>query len=65
MSNWLELLLLAIASTFWPTLITFVVLALRMPHPVEILLSFLIGGLLTTVTVGLVFVFALQHSTSG
>jgi hypothetical protein len=62
-SDWLELLLLAIASTFWPTLIMIVVLALRMPHPVGILLSFLIGGLLTTVTVGLVFVFALQNSS--
>jgi hypothetical protein len=61
-SDWLELLLLAIASTFWPTLILIVVLALRMPHPIKILLSFLIGGLLTTVTVGLVFVFALENT---
>jgi hypothetical protein len=60
-ANWLELLLLAIASMFWPTLIVIAVLALRGPHPVKILLSFLVGGLLTTVLVGLVVVFALEN----
>jgi hypothetical protein len=59
----LELLVLAIASMFWPTLILIVVVALRLPHPVKILFGFLAGGLLTTVAVGIAVVFALQGSS--
>jgi hypothetical protein len=62
-SNWAEILVLALASMFWPTLILIVVLALRIDHPVKILLWFLIGGLLTTVSVGIAVVFALQGSS--
>jgi len=32
-SDWLEILLLAVASAFWPTLILVVVVALRLEHP--------------------------------
>ncbi len=63
MSNWLEILLLAFASTFWPTLIVIVVLALRLAHPVKILVWFLLGGLLTTIAVGIAVVFALQDAS--
>jgi hypothetical protein len=61
--TWLELLLLALASMFWPTLIVIVVLALRVSQPVKILFWFLVGGLLTTVTVGIAVVFALQGAS--
>jgi thiol:disulfide interchange protein len=61
--NALEILLLALASMFWPTLIVIVVLALRLPNPVKILFWFLIGGLLTTITIGTVLVFALQDAS--
>jgi hypothetical protein len=60
--DWLEIVLLAFASMFWPTLITIVVLALRVPRPVRILSWFVLGGLLTTITIGLVLVFALQDA---
>jgi len=60
---WLELLVLAVASMFWPTLIVIVVLALRVSHPVKILVWFLAGGLLTTVAVGIAVVFALQGAS--
>ena len=63
MPNWLEIVLLAVASMFWPTLITIVVLALRVPQPVRILAWFLFGGLLTTITIGLILVFALQDAS--
>ena len=63
MPVWLELLVLAFASMFWPTLIVIVVLALRVRHPLKILLWFLIGGLLTTVSVGVAVVFALQGAS--
>jgi cytochrome c oxidase assembly factor CtaG len=61
--TWLELLLLAVASMFWPTLIVIVVLALRVSQPVKILFWFLVGGLLTTITVGIAVVFALQGAS--
>jgi Sap-like sulfolipid-1-addressing protein len=58
-----ELLLLAIASAFWPTLLAVVAVSLRAPHPVRLLASFTAGGLLTTVGVGLVVVYALQGTS--
>ena len=60
MSEWAELLVLAVASAFWPTLILVDVLAFRLPRPIGILAAFLAGGLLTTVTIGIVIVFFLQ-----
>ena len=63
MSNYAEILLLAVASAFWPTLIVIVVLALRLEHPIKILAWFLVGGLLTTVTIGVVIVFALEGTS--
>ena len=59
----LELLLLALASMFWPTLILIVVLALHSAQPVRILAGFLAGGLLTTIVLGSVLVFALEGSS--
>jgi hypothetical protein len=63
----LEILLLAVASAFWPLLLVVVVIALNTAHPVRILGWFLVGGLLTTVTVDSVMVFSLQGTsfTSG
>ena len=40
-----------------------VVLALRVDHPVKILVWFLAGGLLTTITIGIAVVFALQGTS--
>jgi hypothetical protein len=54
---------LALASMFWPTLIVIVVLALRLQNPVKILFWFLVGGLLTTITIGTILVFALQDAS--
>ena len=63
MSNWLEILLLAFASAFWPTLILVVVVALRLEHPIRILVFFVAGALLTTISIGLAIVFALDDTT--
>ena len=57
-----EYFALAILSIFWPLLIAIVVVALRTAHPVQILSAFLVGGLLTTIGVGLALVFALQDA---
>lgn len=58
-----ELLVLAIASAFWPILLVVVIISLRASRPVLLLVSFLAGGLLTTMTVGLVLIYALQGSS--
>ncbi len=63
MPDWLEILVLAVASSFWPTLILIVVLALRLEHPIGVLVWFLAAGLLTTVSIGIAIVFALQDSS--
>ena len=63
MPDWLEILILAVASSFWPTLILIVVLALRLEHPIGVLVWFLAAGLLTTVSIGIAIVFALQDSS--
>jgi thiol:disulfide interchange protein len=55
-----ELIPLAVASAFWPILLVVVLVSLRAPHPVRLLGSFLAAALLTTVTVGLVIIYALQ-----
>src|SRR5213082_2162968 len=61
----LELTLLAIASAFWPILVVVDLIALRTPQPVPLLAWFLAGGLLTTISEGLVIVFALEGTTLG
>ena len=61
----LELTLLAIASAFWPILVVVDLVALRTPRPVPLLAWFLAGGLLTTVSEGLLIVFVLEGTTVG
>jgi hypothetical protein len=58
-----ELLPLAIASAFWPLLLAVVLVSLRAAHPIRLLVSFLAGGLLTTMAVGLVVIYALRGSS--
>jgi hypothetical protein len=64
-ADWLEILLLAVASAFWPTLILVVVVALRLEHPIRILVFFVAGALLTTISIGLAIVFTLDGTTVG
>jgi hypothetical protein len=61
----LELTLLAIASAFWPVLVVVDLVALRASRPVPLLAWFLAGGLLTTISEGLVIVFVLEGTTLG
>jgi Sap, sulfolipid-1-addressing protein len=57
-----EYFVLAFASALWPTLVAVVIVALSQENPKRLLLAFLVGGLMTTITVGLVIVFALGSS---
>ena len=63
MADWLEILLLAVASAFWPTLILVVVVALRLEHPTRILAFFVGAGLLTTITIGVAIVHGLEGTS--
>lgn len=63
MSDWAELFLLAVGAAFWPTLILVDVLAFRLERPIRILVAFLAGAFLTTVSIGIVIVFVLQGSS--
>ena len=58
-----ELVLLAIASAFWPLLLAVAIVSLRASHPPRLLVSFLAGGLIATMSVGLAGVYALQGSS--
>jgi Sap, sulfolipid-1-addressing protein len=58
-----EIFVLALASMIWPTLIGVVVVTLASPRPVTLLSVFLAASLLTTVSIGLVVVFALSGSS--
>lgn len=61
--NLAEYLVLAFVSALWPTLVAVVIFALTREQPQRLLLGFLAGGLLTTITVGLVIVFLLSDSS--
>jgi hypothetical protein len=60
-----DLLLLALLSAFWPTLIVVDVLAFQTTSPERILVAFLAGGLFTTVTIGTLIVVAFDNSHFG
>ena len=63
MSNLSSLLPLALAAAVWPTLLAVVLVALQAARPERLLAAFLAGGLLTTMTVGLVIIYALSGSS--
>ena len=60
----LELLLLAIAAAFYPALLAVVIIFLGRPHPKKLLAFFLAGAWLTSLSIGLVAVFALEEPAS-
>ena len=59
----LEIALLGLASALWPLLLVVVVIALNTSRPVRILGWFLVGGLLTTISIDTALVFAFQGSS--
>ena len=58
-----ELVWLAILSAFWPTLVVVDALAFQTPKPERILIAFLAGGLISTVSIGTLVVFGLQDTS--
>jgi Sap, sulfolipid-1-addressing protein len=59
----LEILLLALVAMFFPALLAVVLIAIRSRHPQKLLASFLAGGLLSAISVGLTIVFSLQGAS--
>jgi hypothetical protein len=55
-----ELIPLALLSAVYPTLVAVAVAALAAPRPARVMAFFLLGGMIASVGVGLVIVFALQ-----
>ena len=60
MSDLLQLLLLAVAAAFYPTLLAIVVLVLSRPNPARVLAWFLAGAAFVSVTIGLAAVLLLD-----
>ena len=58
-----EILVLALASALWPLLLAVVVIAFGSAHPMRLLASFLAGGLLATVVVGVTVVHLIQTTS--
>ncbi len=57
-----DVFFLAFLAALYPTLLAAATVMLMMPHPKRLLLGYLLGAAMTSVTLGLVIVFALQDS---
>lgn len=57
----LQVLPLALAAAVYPTLLAGVIVILSRPRPVRLLVGFLVGGMLVSVTAGLLIVDGLQN----
>jgi hypothetical protein len=55
-----RVLLFSLAAALYPTLLAATTVMLLLPHPQRLLLGYLLGALTTSVTLGLVIVFALD-----
>ncbi|HXS46788.1 MAG TPA: GAP family protein [Solirubrobacterales bacterium] len=57
-----DVFFLAFLAALYPTLLAATTVMLMLPHPKRLLLGYLLGAAMTSVTIGLVIVFALRHS---
>lgn len=64
MSDLGQVFLLALFAMFNPTLLAMVTLMLLMPNPRRLMLGYLLGAYLTSISTGLVIVFALSDSSA-
>ena len=58
-----EVVLLSFTAALNPTLLTATTVMLLLPHPTTLMLGYLLGALLVSITLGLLIVFALQDSS--
>jgi hypothetical protein len=57
-----DVFFLAFLAALYPSLLAATTVMLLLPHPKRLLLGYLLGAAMTSVTLGLVIVFALRHS---
>jgi hypothetical protein len=57
-----DIFLLAFLAALYPTLLAATTVMLLLPHPKRLLLGYLCGAAMTSVTLGLLIVFALRHA---
>lgn len=57
-----DVFFLAFLAALYPTLLAATTVMLLMPHPKRLLLGYLLGAAMTSITLGLVIVFSLRHS---
>lgn len=58
----MDILLLALSSALNPTLLAATTVMLLLPKPRNLMLGYLLGALMTSITLGLVIVFSLENS---
>jgi glycerol uptake facilitator-like aquaporin len=59
-----RVLLFSLTAALYPTLLAATMVMLVLPHPQRLMLGYLLGALMTSVTLGLLIVFALDGSSS-
>lgn len=64
MSDLVQIFLLSLFAMFNPTLLAAVTLMLLMPNPRRLMLGYLLGAYVTSISTGLVIVFALSDSSA-
>lgn len=57
-----DIFLLAFLAALYPTLLAATTVMLMLPHPKRLLLGYLAGAAMTSITLGLIIVFALRHA---
>lgn len=57
-----DVFFLAFLAALYPTLLAATTVMLLLPHPKRLLIGYLLGAAMTSVTLGLVIVFTLRHS---
>ena len=57
-----DVFLLAFLAALYPTLLAATTVMLMLPHPKRLLLGYLLGAAMTSITLGLVIVFTLRHA---
>jgi Sap, sulfolipid-1-addressing protein len=58
-----DVFFLAFLAALYPTLLAATTVMLMLPHPKRLLLGYLLGAAMTSITLGIVIVFSLRHSS--
>ena len=59
-----QVILLALTASLNPTLVAATTVMLLLDHPAKLMMGYLVGACLTSITLGLVIVFSLSNSSA-